>query len=642
MVRDQSRNFVSEVSVESLMGANTYLAPDVGAVLFRYSPNAVFTISKNGECASQNLAAQALLGVFGEKNANVTEFLPEIDLGRVCEAISRAEEYKVMINRAGRSYRLIILGMPELGIAGAYGIEISDLTRTEADLLRSQNVLRKVLDTDPNLIFVKDKFGRFLLANQAVADVYGTSVDRLIGRKDSDFNPKSEEIDHFTNDDLEVIQSQTEKRILEESVSDFAGNSRFFSTVKRPLILAQNEEPYVLGVSTDISAIKKLQEQLAQASKMEALGQLAGGIAHDFNNLLTAILGYSEILKVSHTEDEIVVKSASMIKVAADRAKMLTEQLLGFARRGKQQNIIVDLHCLINDTLAILKRTFDPSIQIEIELLSLKPYVLGDPVQLQQVIMNLLINSRDAVLTAINGELPRIVISTKDLEDVNFKTMTRMELVCTDNGCGMNSDIQKKIFEPFFTTKEVGRGTGLGLSMAYGIVKNHGGDIRVESREGIGTQFYISFPQQAGIELTREESVKEHSSRVRVGRALLVDDHPDVLAVATSMLKTLDIEVVAFTSGVEAVESFSKKLIEVDLAVIDMLMPHLNGVETAKALRKILPSLPVIIVSGYAQSESIQEIIKNGYSFLKKPFELASLAESIRAVIGEEIMKEKI
>lgn len=607
----------------------------VGEALIQHSPNMVFALNSEGVCVFQNMTAQNLLYLVSERQTKVTEVLPEIDLSRIRSCIKEGGNYNVFLERSGRSFRLVIRGFPELGVAGAYGGDITDLTRIEGDLLRSQNILRKVLDTDPNLIFVKDRFGRFVLVNQAVAEIYGTSVDKLIGRTDSDFNPKAEEISHFIKDDLDVIDNHREKRILEESVTDSTGSSRIFSTVKRPLQLAHNEDTYVLGVATDITAIKRLQDQLAQASKMEALGQLAGGIAHDFNNLLTAVLGYAEILKITYAHDEQVAQPVSMIRVAAERAKMLTEQLLGFARQGKHQDTITDFHVLINDTLALLKRTIDPSIELETHLSAKRSLVSGDPIQLQQVVMNLAINARDAVLTSNCGPHPRIEISTKNISSGHAEDPDSwLEIGFGDNGCGMSAAVLAKIFEPFFTTKEVGKGTGLGLSMAYGIITNHGGEIRADSQLGQGTHFYLKLPCAGSLPTVPKVDAHPVAPKVGAGTILLVDDHPDVLSVASTMVKTLGYEVIGFLSGDDALHAIRSGSIHVDAAIVDLMMPGLSGKQTVTALREVVPNLPVLMVSGFAQGNAVQELQVSGITFLKKPFQIEALSQALRSILA--------
>lgn len=616
---------------------------DVGELLLDNSPNAIFSFDSEGNCVFRNTTALSLLNLDHDNGANAISALPEIDLNRVRSCIKDGETFSIFIERAQRSYRVFIKGFPDAGLAGVYCSDITDLTRIEADMLRSQNILRKVLDTDPNMIFVKDKQGRFVLVNQAIAEVYGTSVDLLIGKKDSDFNPQNDEVDRFLNDDLEVIESRREKIILEEAVTDATGKTRFFSTVKRPLQLSQEEDAYVLGVSNDISEIKRLQEQLSQASKMEALGQLAGGIAHDFNNLLTAILGYADILKITHSDDENVVSPATMIQTAADRAKMLTEQLLGFARQGKKQSIPVNIHFLINDTLALLRRTIDPAIQIDTKLLAEQPFVNGDSIQLQQIIMNLALNARDAVLPAFRGDAPRISISSENVLDEEGSPKF-LKVMFADNGCGMSTEVQAKIFNPFFTTKEVGKGTGLGLSTAYGIVRNHEGQISVKSEPGEGTGFEILLPSSPAVENHCQSLQAKFSPMPRCagGTILLVDDHSEVLSVATKMLEMLGFEVKGFSSGEKALAEFANNRNLYSAAIIDLIMPGLSGIETIDGLKKIHPELPVLVVSGFAKLEIHERISAGGYTFLKKPFELQALSQSLSNILPRQPCSQKI
>ena len=369
----------------------------------------------------------------------------------------------------------------------------------------SRRFLRKVVDAVPSLLFVKDKHGCFRLANQAVADLYGTTVNDIIGRRDRDFNPDTEEIDHFINDDLEVIKELRDKFIPEEEVTDCNGITRWYQTVKRPLRLVPGGEVHVLGVSTDISETKRLQGELLQAQKMEAIGQLAGGVAHDFNNLLTAILGHSELLKIYGEGRHEILRSAGAIDSAAHQASQLTQKLLAFARKGKHENVPLDVHAAIREAKVILERTMSGDTSLYANLLAREATVLGDPVQIQQVVMNLGINARDAISKRWGNDAGRrgeVLIETHnrtrqqclDFEDLPIDGDRFLEVCVQDNGCGISQSCLNKVFEPFYTTKEPGKGTGMGLPMVFGIVKSHGGGVSLASSEGEGTTVRILLP----------------------------------------------------------------------------------------------------------------------------------------------------
>jgi PAS domain S-box-containing protein len=599
------------------------------------TPNIVLLVDSKGEIEFLNRAAQKLIADETSTLKKISHYLPEVRIASLRECVKSGVNFDFFIAREKISYHFFVRNLKKSKLAAFYGIEITDLIRIEADLVSSQNILRKVLDTDPNLIFVKDIAGRFVLANQAVADAYGTSVDNLIGKTDADFNPNLEEIQKYLEDDREVILGNSEKKIEEESVTDSGGNTRFFSTVKKPLQLGTSSEVCVLGVSTDVSSLRLLKDSLHQSSKMEALGQLAGGVAHDFNNLLTAILGHAEIIRSIHHKDESVRKSVTMIEVAADRARMLTDQLLGFARKGKRQDCYIDIHVLIADTLALLRRTIDPKIVLQTQLLAEKCVIKGDPSQIQQVILNLSINARDALMELKRKTNLCLEVITRDI--VGDNSSPAIEIIVADNGCGMNDSVKQRAFEPFFTTKEIGKGTGLGLSTVYGVVSNHGGEVKLESKSNSGTKFSLIFPS-----FNRREAgkIKAHTNgpSLKPGdRVLLVDDHEAVLEAISKMLQSLRLKVSACRSGLEAIEKLAASPDSYELAIVDMVMPEIGGSETIRELRKIRPHLPILFVSGFSNDKASQRLISQGIPFLRKPFSLDELKSSVSLALATSL-----
>ena len=375
-------------------------------------------------------------------------------------------------------------------------------------------IFRQVLDTTPNLIFVKDRDGRFTLANKAVADLYGTTPDEIVGKCDADFNPSNHEVEHFIRDDLDVIDNRVEKVINEEPVTDFRGVTRWFHTVKRPIQLSPGQPYQVLGVSTDITTARLLREELYQARKMEALGKLAGGVAHDFNNLLAAIMAHVEVLKLSMRDPHAIAQNVAMIEAIGLKAKHLVRKLLSFAGKSREQFESLALHENILDTVHLVQPSLRSDIEVRTELNATHSLILGDSVQIDQVILNLLVNARDAIY-AKESPLQREVISICT-RNVNHHTPNAqgsqecIEVLVSDSGCGMTPEVRSRIFEPFFSTKGNDGGTGLGLAMVYGIVEAHHGSIDVQSTGACGTTFIITLPihSETGQRAeTRESSV---------------------------------------------------------------------------------------------------------------------------------------
>jgi PAS domain S-box-containing protein len=382
-----------------------------------------------------------------------------------------------------------------------------------------------------------------------------------------------------------------------------------------------------------------LEEQLRHSQKMEAVGTLAGGIAHDFNNILTGILGYADMLCRPGLGDEQTYKAAAVIHKAARRAAELTQQLLGFARKGKYQNVPVDLHGTVEEVIGLLSRTFEKNIVISRAFGADRACVLGDPVQIQQVILNLAVNARDAMPGG--GTL---MFETSVAEVKADHTRRRddpkpgwfVKLTVSDTGCGIPDEVQTRIFEPFFTTKEQGKGTGMGLAMVYGIVKNHGGVVRVASSEGQGTRFEVLIPVASQGEIAALTPCAT-SPPTRGERILVVDDEEMVRGVLANMLEALGYEVVTAVDGLEAVEIYSERSQEFDLVILDMAMPRMGGRKCFLELKKINPHIKAVLSTGYALDETTQRVLDDGMvGFAQKPYMVHDLSQLVtRALRGE-------
>ena len=332
----------------------------------------------------------------------------------------------------------------------------------EDELVAQRRFLRQVIDLNPSFIFAKDREGRFTLVNQAVADNYGTTVEELVGRTDADFNPDAEQVEHFRRDDLEVMDTRREKVVPEEVITDSTGQKRWLHTIKRPIVGPDGRADQVLGVSTDITGLRLLEEQLAQAQKMEAVGRLAGGVAHDFNNLLTVILGSVDMLLDTLEPGHPGQPHGEEIRRAGERAAMLTRQLLAFSRRQLLQPGVLDLNRIVTDGARMLRHLIGEDIELVVLPEAADARVRADATQITQVILNLAINARDAM--PHGGTLTiRTFLSAGDGAS-GATPGGCVTIAVTDTGHGIAPEVVPHIFEPFFTTKPVGLGTGLGLA----------------------------------------------------------------------------------------------------------------------------------------------------------------------------------
>jgi len=509
----------------------------------------------------------------------------------------------------------------------------------EAAATHYQQFLRQVIDTNPHLIFVKDWDGRYVLANLAVAEFLGTTVEELVGKRDSDFAMKAEESERFLRDDRQVMSSQRPVYIAEEPATCAkTGGTRWFQTVKVPLRGADGSSRQVLGVATDITDRKQLEDQFRQAHKMEAVGRLAGGVAHDFNNVLTVIRAQTEFLLADLPPDDPRRADVQEIQGAADRAASFTRQLLAFSRRQLLQPEVLDLNGVITGMEMMVRRLVGEDIVLLTKLHSELPPIWADPGQLQQAILNLAVNSRDA--------MPRggsLLIETNLVElDEHYprqhptaKPGRHVVLVVTDTGAGMDAATRSRIFEPFFTTKEPGKGTGLGLSTVYGIVKQSGGHIWVYSEVGRGTTFKLYFPPHHGVPKPAQPQRTALPALGSGATILLVEDERPVRSTVRRLLERHGYRVLEASNGQEALQLVTASAEEISLVLSDMVMPGMGGTELAGRIRSVAPKLPVLLMTGYTE----EAITRTGErpldeNIIEKPFTLTTMLEKVRVAIG--------
>jgi two-component system, cell cycle sensor histidine kinase and response regulator CckA len=388
------------------------------------------------------------------------------------------------------------------------------------------------------------------------------------------------------------------------------------------------------GVITDITDRVLLEAQLRQALKMEAVGQLAGGVAHDFNNLLTVIMSYGSLLLDRLEPDDPNREDVQEIAGAADRAARLTRQLLAFSRKQVMQPQVLDINVVIHDLEKMLRRLIGENIEFVTELRATNATIVVDPGNLEQVLMNLVVNARDAM-----PQGGRLTISTNNATESGSATPGSRDarsvvLEVSDTGMGMTEDTQRRVFDPFFTTKEQGRGTGLGLSTVYGIVKQSSGEIRVRSRLDHGTTFSVFFPKLASPE-PGESAVPAAEEMPRGAESvLLVEDDANLRTLATRVLQRCGYTVLVAAGGAEALAIAADQRTRLDLVVSDVVMPDMNGREVVERLLDYRPGIAYLLMSGYTDDDVILEGTLHGeMPFLQKPFTPAQLAQKVRHVL---------
>jgi PAS domain S-box-containing protein len=379
----------------------------------------------------------------------------------------------------------------------------------------------------------------------------------------------------------------------------------------------------------------ELEEQLRHAQKLEAIGTLAGGVAHDFNNLLTSMLGQTYLLKSKTSPHSPVWESLDIIESAGHRAAELTQQLLGFARKGKMRNVSIDLGDTIKDVVALLKHTVDKRIGIYFETPQNMPKVVGDPGQLHQVFVNLAVNARDAMPEGGKIQFAMEVVNAEGLISVasgeknpNLKAQFLLTSV-SDTGTGIREDCVDRIFEPFFTTKEQGKGTGMGLAVAYGIVRAHGGWIDVTTKEGGGTTFYVYLPADDQATTSAEDQPSQRPSLGK-GSILVVDDEELVRKTLGEMLRSFGYQVTCVENGRKALDYLAEHQSEVDLILLDMIMPDMDGRSCYKAIRNQGCDVQVVIITGHSPDQVTQNLLDQGVlGIIEKPFDMNRLSQII-------------
>ncbi len=511
-----------------------------------------------------------------------------------------------------------------------------DLRRTNEALRKSEGRYRTLISTIPEIIAELDLNLNIVWMNEVGLSFFGETI---VGTSVTKTVAKADEIEMLRQKVRELFGSTTEVASIELTHLDVKGHERKIEWTCKLLKDVISNTVGIFCTGRDITEKQKLEERVRSTSRLEAIGQLAGGVAHDFNNILSAILAQANLLRSGRLGANVLIESAKVIEVAVQHAQSLTTKLLGFARGNKRVEELVDLHSIVRDTISLLDRTIDKRISIRTDFGATHSIVRGDPSQLHQVVLNLAVNSKDAIANLdfnqrremqIGFATSEVVFKSKKVDQFGELGEGKyIKFSVSDTGCGILPEDLHKIYEPFFSTKDPGKGTGLGLALVYSIVKGHSGAVEVESAVGTGTTFSVYLPLTEEIAPTVHER-DEEKLYTGSGSVLVVDDEPMVRDSNRQLLTLLGYEVQVAESGDAAVEFLSQNPDKVSVVLLDMMMPGMSTIEAFHLIRKASPRSSIVLTSGYGLTETATELIKLGaLGMVQKPFSLSAISKVI-------------
>ncbi|MFI5399821.1 MAG: PAS domain-containing protein [SAR324 cluster bacterium] len=527
-------------------------------------------------------------------------------------------------------------------IVGLVGMseDITDRLRAESQHRMDRRLLRAVFDAVPFWLMVRDTRGRATLANRCMARDYGVEPEDFLGKvMEEDAHLKPEE-----KTALQAVAAQVERTLRPVAIPEIGvtlpgGVVRLMRLVDIPLFDDAGKWEGALILAEDITERKRSEDALLQAQKLESLGVLAGGIAHDFNNLLVAVLGNASLALLKLQEDAPCREELRQIELAGQRAAELCRQMLAYAGQGPLEMQRVDVNLLVQEMAQLLKVSLPKGAAFQFRLEPDLPAVEGDPTQMRQVVMNLVINAGEAI-----GDKQGVITLTTGTQDCDQAYLSSSQAApdaqpgryvfveVSDTGHGMAPATLSRIFDPFFTTKFTGR--GLGLASVIGIIRAHRGALRVYSEPGVGSAFRVLLPM-AGTASAGQESVPGPRPWAAGGDVLLVDDEADIRAVAEKMLTYLGFTVVQAADGQEAIRALRARRTPLVAALVDLTMPGMTGEELVRELRRV-QDLPVLVMSGYHERDVRNRFIgRQKTGFLQKPFTLSSLHAKMRDLLGD-------
>ena len=509
---------------------------------------------------------------------------------------------------------------------------VIEVNNDVTELKFAENRFRHLTEVLPHLVWQLAEDGRTTYVNQRWRDYFGLGPNAVTLAERSQF---------IHPDDVAQSVTRWEKAWQTGQIEPWEARYRRHDGVYRwfegRAVPVRNEAGKILhwiGTATDVEDQKKMSERLRETQKLESIGRLAGGVAHDFNNLLTAISGYNSFLGEEVEGNKTAEGYSLEIQKAADRAAALTRQLLSFSRPQLTKPKLINLNHIITDISKILRRVIGEDVNLELRLAPELPNILADPIQLDQIVMNLAVNARDAMPDGGTLEIRTGTTEVRE-DEAHMRQVSaglHVTLTARDTGTGMDEETKARLFEPFFTTKERGKGTGLGLSIVFGVVKHSGGYITVESAAGAGAEFTIALPASTGAESVQLTTPSEKVANTG-GTIMVVEDETTVRSLVRESLRKRGYRVLEASMPSAALKLISEFGSQIDLLISDVLMPEMRGPELVASIRKLRPDLAVLYMSGYSDSSFLDPTVLEGAFYIQKPFQPDELAEMVAKIL---------
>jgi len=613
--------------------------------IFDNSVHAIAVVNKNNRIVRQNPAHTSLFGYSDAELWGKTAgfYLPEEEATVILKKITGTGMAAGESPATRKNTKKIFVGYSVFPITDEhskitdYAWLLHDITEkktAEKKLRKAHQEWDKTFDAITDVVTLQDMDNRIVRANKAAGKMFDLSQEDIIGKHCYElFGGFSQSCKGCP------IPTSFGTALPYTTEIHHAKLDKTFQVSAVPVYDEDGSVQRVAHFGKDITDQKKLEAQYRQAQKMEAVGRLSGGVAHDFNNLLTTILGYSEMAMMDLPKDSKLRDDLNQIHLAGERAAVLTRQLLAFSRKQVLEMRVIDLNRIIDNLVKMLKRLISENIDLQVLLHAEKPFILADPGQVEQIIINLAVNARDAM-----PEGGTLLIKTQ-MADVNehfvrihgdLQTGPHVLFTVADTGQGISLENQDKIFEPFFTTKEMGKGTGLGLATVYGIVKQHHGEIYVYSEEGEGTTFKVYLPlaekmtDKAPVSGRKADPVHKGTQTI-----LVVDDDKMVCAILKATLVRLGYTILVARNAASAIKIMEEYNGVIHMMLTDIVMPGMSGVKLAKIVKKKMPDIKVVLMSGYAEEiVRKKDLILPGYNFIEKPVIPSILAHKLRKIFN--------